>query len=56
MASGGRRAVLSLTTRFCLPHQGMATLDYLSRYSSTFLCVRRLQRTPLSLQLAPQAH
>lgn len=27
----GRRAVLSLTTRFRLPHEGMAELEYLSR-------------------------
>ncbi|KAE8982367.1 hypothetical protein PF011_g21648 [Phytophthora fragariae] len=37
MASGGRRAVLSLTTRFCLPHEGMTTLDYLSSGSAVVL-------------------
>ncbi|KAG6617597.1 Trypsin-like cysteine/serine peptidase domain [Phytophthora cinnamomi] len=37
MAFGGRRAVLSLTTRFCLPHEGMATLDYLSSGSAVVL-------------------
>ncbi|KAL4158597.1 hypothetical protein PRNP1_004373 [Phytophthora ramorum] len=37
MASRGRRAVLSLTTRFCLPHEGMATLDYLSSGSAVLL-------------------
>ncbi|KAF1792555.1 Peptidase S1, PA clan [Phytophthora cactorum] len=37
MAPHGRRAVLSLTTRFCLPHEGMATLDYLSSGSAVVL-------------------
>lgn len=41
MASGGRRAVLSLTTRFCLPHEGMTKMDYLSRYIAIFPCVWR---------------
>jgi len=33
-ARNGRRAVLSLTTRFRLPHEGMAELEYLSRWLS----------------------
>ncbi|KAL3657713.1 hypothetical protein V7S43_017288 [Phytophthora oleae] len=37
MASRGRRAVPSLTTRFCLPQQGMTTLDYLSSGSAVVL-------------------
>ncbi|TMW58209.1 hypothetical protein Poli38472_011797 [Pythium oligandrum] len=32
-----RRAVLSLTTRFCLPHEGMTELEYLSRGSAFLL-------------------
>ncbi|ETK95348.1 hypothetical protein F441_01759 [Phytophthora nicotianae CJ01A1] len=37
MASRSRRAVLSLTTRFCLPHEGMTALDYLSSGSAVVL-------------------
>ncbi|KAG7392395.1 hypothetical protein PHYPSEUDO_000803 [Phytophthora pseudosyringae] len=37
MAARSRHAVLSLTTRFCLPHEGMATLDYLSSGSAVVL-------------------
>ncbi|KAG7383161.1 hypothetical protein PHYBOEH_010074 [Phytophthora boehmeriae] len=37
MTSRSRRAVLSLTTRFCLPHEGMTTLDYLSSGSAVLL-------------------
>ncbi|CAH0514235.1 unnamed protein product [Peronospora belbahrii] len=37
MASRSRRAVLSLTTRFCFPHQGMKTLAYFSSGSAVLL-------------------
>ncbi|CEG35492.1 Trypsin-like cysteine/serine peptidase domain [Plasmopara halstedii] len=37
MASRSRPAVLSITTRFCLPHEGMTTLDYLSSGSAVVL-------------------
>lgn len=31
LGRGGRHAVLSLTTRFRLPHEGMTHMEYLSR-------------------------
>ncbi|KAG2532244.1 hypothetical protein BBO99_00000398 [Phytophthora kernoviae] len=53
MATRSRRAVLSLTTRFCLPHEGMTTLDYLSRHASMSLYILLTQ--PLLLHASSAA-
>ncbi|KAI9910915.1 hypothetical protein PsorP6_010736 [Peronosclerospora sorghi] len=46
-----RRAVLSLTSRFCLPEQGMTTLDYLSSGSAVVVrdTLNGLQGSSLSI-------
>ncbi|CAH0479089.1 unnamed protein product [Peronospora belbahrii] len=58
MASRSRRAVLSLTTRFCFPHQGMKTLAYFSSGSAVLLrnAYSKNQGIDLALQFVSEDH
>ncbi|UIZ23750.1 hypothetical protein KXD40_009526 [Peronospora effusa] len=51
MAFRHRHAVLSLTTHFCLPHEGMTTLAYLSRATWDWLQFVNEDHVRHSLQL-----